>query len=227
MCYQKTGPARFISHLDLMRALGRALRRAGLSIAYSQGFHPLPRLSLGPPLPLGIESTAEYADLVFTKAYSEEEIKRRFNTALPLGLEVLEVKEVKEKVQSLTSAINRLDYEYLIKIPVHKGLVEGEHLARFLRELWAQERLMVPRKKKGEEREVDIRPLWKGYDLSIIEQGLYGLKLEAEFGPAGTIRPEDLLNFLPPTYMVKRIRRVGAWIVWGDEIRTPTAILGT
>jgi radical SAM-linked protein len=227
MCYQKTGPARFISHLDLMRALGRALRRAGLSIAYSQGFHPLPRLSLGPPLPLGIESTAEYADLVFTKAYAEEEIKCRFNTALPLGLEVLEVKEIKEKAPSLTAAINRFAYEYLIKIPAHKGLVAGERLTEFMRELWEQERLVVPRKKKGEEKKVDIRPLWKGYELSIIEQGLYGLELEAEFGPAGTIRPEDLLNFLPPAYMVERIRRIGAWIVWGDERRTPIAILGT
>lgn len=228
MGYQKSGPARFISHLDLMRALGRALRRAGLSIAYSQGFHPLPRLSLGPPLPLGIESIAEYADLVFTEAYPAKEIKRRLNTALPLGLKVTEVKEVKEKARSLTSAINRLDYEYLIKIPVSKGSTEDEDpLTKWVQELWVRENLPVLRKKGKTEKEVDIRPLWQGYDLSISEEGLYRLKLEAEFGPAGTIRPEDLLHFLPSACTVERIRRVGAWIVQGDDKKTPTGILGT
>ncbi|HEY8345641.1 MAG TPA: TIGR03936 family radical SAM-associated protein [Bacillota bacterium] len=228
MGYQKCGPARFISHLDLIRTLGRALRRAGLPIAYSQGFHPLPRLSLGPPLPLGVESTAEYADLVFTETYPGEEIKSRLNTALPLGLKVTEVKAVKEKASSLTSAINQLDYEYLIKIPVNTGSAgDEESLTKCLQKLWVREDLQVPRLKKGVEKVVDIRALWKGYQLSSIKEGLYRLKLEVEYGPAGTIRPEDLLPFLPSACTVERIRRVGALIVRGDDKKTPTGILGT
>lgn len=228
MCYQISGPARFISHLDIIRTLGRALRRAGLSIAYSQGFHPLPRLSLGPPLPLGIESTAEYADLVFTEAYPGEEIKSRLNTSLPLGLEVTEVKAVKEKVRSLTSAINQLDYEYLIKIPISKGSAGDEDsLTKCLQELWGREELLATKMKKGVEKVVDIRALWKGYHLSNVKEGLYRLKLEVEYGPAGTIRPEDLLSFLPSACTVERIRRVGAWIVRGDHKKTPLGILGT
>src|SRR5690606_33558809 len=64
--YAKFGPARFASHLDLGRALGRALRRAGLPVAYSQGFHPLPKMAFGPPLPVGVESEAEFVDITFT-----------------------------------------------------------------------------------------------------------------------------------------------------------------
>jgi len=61
--YTKTGPARFISHLDVVRLFDRAARRAKISLVYSQGFHPRPKLSFGPPLSLGVGSIAEYLDL--------------------------------------------------------------------------------------------------------------------------------------------------------------------
>ena len=72
--YARFGPARFASHLDLGRALGRALRRAALPVAYSQGFHPLPKMAFGPPLPVGVESEAEFLELTLTRELAPEEI---------------------------------------------------------------------------------------------------------------------------------------------------------
>ena len=61
--FSKTGDIRFLSHLELVNAVARALRRAGAPVRYSQGFHPLPKLSFSPPLPVGMESLDEYLDV--------------------------------------------------------------------------------------------------------------------------------------------------------------------
>ena len=63
--------------------LTRTLRRTGLPLAYSAGYHPKPILSFGPPLPLGVESSAEYFDLELTRALPEEEVKRALTQHLP------------------------------------------------------------------------------------------------------------------------------------------------
>ena len=68
--------------------LTRTLRRTGLPLAYSAGFHPKPILSFGPPLPLGVESEAEYFDLELTRALPEEEVKQALAQHLPPGMEV-------------------------------------------------------------------------------------------------------------------------------------------
>ncbi|HHY14975.1 MAG TPA: DUF2344 domain-containing protein, partial [Firmicutes bacterium] len=60
------GEVRFLSHLDLLRTMERALRRSGLPIAYSEGYSPRPKMSFGFALPVGVLSTAEYGDFDFT-----------------------------------------------------------------------------------------------------------------------------------------------------------------
>ncbi|NLG85391.1 MAG: DUF2344 domain-containing protein, partial [Firmicutes bacterium] len=83
----KRGKMRFLSHLDLMRTVARAFRRAGLPLVYSEGFHPHPLFSFGPALAVGIESEAEYFDAVLREDPGpEEEICARLNAVLPQGL---------------------------------------------------------------------------------------------------------------------------------------------
>ena len=65
--------------------LTRTLRRTGLPLAYSAGFHPKPILSFGPPLPLGVESEAEYFDLELTRALPEEEVTAGFSATSSAG----------------------------------------------------------------------------------------------------------------------------------------------
>ena len=62
LCFSKEGDMKFISHLDLLRTFIRALRRAGIPVAYSQGFNHVPRLTFAAPLAVGMEGRNEYLD---------------------------------------------------------------------------------------------------------------------------------------------------------------------
>src|SRR5690554_5367975 len=101
------GPeVRFLSHLDLLRAMERALRRAGLPAAYSAGFSPRPKMSFGFALPVGVMSVAEYGDFELACKMDPEEFKQVYNRHLPQGLHVLEAKLLAPKAPSLMSVIN-------------------------------------------------------------------------------------------------------------------------
>ena len=90
LCYSKLGPATFLAHLDLVRHLPRAFRRAGLEIFYSKGFHPKPGLSFGPALGLGIPSLGEWLDVKLVERLSADELLRRLREVSPPGVEFLE-----------------------------------------------------------------------------------------------------------------------------------------
>ncbi|MBA4358279.1 MAG: hypothetical protein C0405_11220, partial [Desulfovibrio sp.] len=82
----KTGPARFLGHLDMMQQLQRAFRRAGVELAHSQGFHPHPLIKTDSALPVGLESLAEMLMASVLGRYQPEELRQRLNLRLPQGL---------------------------------------------------------------------------------------------------------------------------------------------
>lgn len=210
--YAKFGPARFASHLDLGRALGRALRRAGLPVAYSQGFHPLPKMAFGPPLPVGVESEAEFVEITFTEELAGWEIVRRLNAALPAGLAVTGVLQLPLKAPSLMSLVDRFTYLFLFAFsPEEVGEWEEEKIAAFLAALWQREELPVVREKEGRARTVNLRSFWCSYNFSFIEQGLLRVVVDVAYGPQGTLRPDELLPFFPSGWRLQKVVRVQAW----------------
>ncbi|HOQ67077.1 MAG TPA: TIGR03936 family radical SAM-associated protein [Candidatus Atribacteria bacterium] len=110
--HQKMAPFHFISQLDLNRLWGRALRRAGLPIAYSQGFNPRPLLSFGPALPLGVESRAEYWDVFLTQKLSPEEISNALNKEVLPELKIEEVSSLPLSFPSINQSIKGVRYSY-------------------------------------------------------------------------------------------------------------------
>lgn len=88
--YAKRGKLRFTSHRDVARAFERALRRAGLPMAYSQGFNPHPKVSWVGAAPTGCASEAEYVELSLVERVDPELVRRELNAALPEGLRVVE-----------------------------------------------------------------------------------------------------------------------------------------
>ncbi|MBT3362241.1 MAG: DUF2344 domain-containing protein [Chloroflexi bacterium] len=105
------GPeVRYISHLDLMRLWERALRRAGIPIAYSEGFNPRPRMALGSPLAVGVTSDGELLDLFLEQRISPYHLTTSISKELPDGISILEVAEMGLKVPSLQSRANQADY---------------------------------------------------------------------------------------------------------------------
>ncbi len=103
--FAKKGEARFISHLDLMVAFNRALRRAKIPLAYSQGFNPHPSMSFGPPLAIGFESDTELADIELTNHMELGKIVKSLVKETPPGLEILEAQQVPAVAKSLMASI--------------------------------------------------------------------------------------------------------------------------
>lgn len=91
--FAKRGRLRFTSHRDFQRAFERALRRADVPMAWSQGFTPHPRVSYAGAAPTGAASEAEYLELAVTRVCDPEEVRTALDAALPPGLDIVEVVE--------------------------------------------------------------------------------------------------------------------------------------
>lgn len=109
--YASGGSLRFLSHLELTTTLIRALRRSNIPIAFSKGFHPHPKISFGPALPVGMGSITEYLDLEITKRIPIEDILFGLKTQLPPGIEILEVRYIPSETPSLCESIKGYAYE--------------------------------------------------------------------------------------------------------------------
>ena len=120
MKFTKSHLTKFISHLDLIRAFERALRRASLPVAYTQGFNPRPKMSFSPALSVGITSNSEYMDVDFYKEVPPQVVISRLNQALPDGLQIVKAGIADEKLP--LSALNGA--MYLVRIALNGVLPE-------------------------------------------------------------------------------------------------------
>ncbi|MDD5131385.1 MAG: TIGR03960 family B12-binding radical SAM protein [bacterium] len=112
--FSKKGEAKYISHLELMVMFNRALRRARIPMAYSQGFNPHPKMSFGPPLAVGFESEAELVDIELT-IYSElSTMIKNLSREMPPGIDLMEGQEVPLVTKSLSASIIGADYVIVI-----------------------------------------------------------------------------------------------------------------
>jgi len=188
--YSKTGSARFLGHLELMTVVIRAIRRAGVPIKYSQGFHPMPKLSFGQPLPVGIESLEEYLDLELNEGMEPGEALQRLNREMPEGLRFLSAAALSLKVP-LPSAIMT---EYIVSLndsPL--GLnIDFEKIDGIFRDFLSRDSIHVRIEKEGKATDVDIKPLLAGLSLS---EDLT-LRLTLKKGVGANARPHDVLACL-------------------------------
>ncbi|MCC6544861.1 MAG: TIGR03960 family B12-binding radical SAM protein [Nitrospirae bacterium] len=109
--YTKSGDLRMLSQLEVMTTFERAFRRASVPILFSEGFHPHPKISFGPALPVGVESICEYMDVELPVPVASYEIKSRSNKHLPDGLKIINVKEIPVNTPSLNAFITHFAYE--------------------------------------------------------------------------------------------------------------------
>lgn len=115
--YSKTGNLKYISHLDVLRFIQRAVKRAGINARYSEGFNPHMKTSFGFPLSLGTESRGEYFELELNEDMAPEEFAERMNAVMPKEMQILKASRTGE-TQSLMS---RCAYaEYIIGIESDK-----------------------------------------------------------------------------------------------------------
>ena len=103
---------KYLSHLDISRIMSRALRRAELEIKYSQGYNPKPKIGFSPPTPLGVESMAEYADVLLDGDIDASELKKKLNLELKPQMLISETKTITEKTENLMNATAIVQYGF-------------------------------------------------------------------------------------------------------------------
>jgi len=179
---------KFITHLDLMRLWERALRRANIDLAYSEGFTPHPRLSLAAPLAVGVTSSAEILDLFLNSRISPLEFARQVANQLPPGVEVLEVQEVGLRAPSVQSEVRWAEYQVRLESSLSAESVQGV-VDAFL----AAESIPWEHQRDKEARKYDIRALVHDLWLEQSEGGLMvGMCLRADNNGSG--RPEQVIS---------------------------------
>jgi radical SAM-linked protein len=204
VAYRKAGNVRYVAHLDLMRTWERALRRARLPLAYSQGFSPHARLALGAPLAVGFAGERELLDVWMTPRVEPLEVARRLRSALPEGLEVLAVEEVAHELPSLQSEITSATYELVFD----RDDLDAEELRWRVEGLLAAHSLEWEEQRGQKTRVYDLRATVR--DLEVRDEGervVLALDLEAREGLTG--RPLSVLEALGERAAPCERRRTG------------------
>jgi len=205
--YSKTGDLRMLSQLEVMNTFMRALKRAQMPTAFSEGFHPHPKISFGPALPVGMESISEYMDVEFTRPCPPDQFKDPMNRCLPEGIKVLHAEEIPYHTPSLNSSILFYAYEIRLSGIGILSLQETFQLSN-LGELWS--RRVVEKDGRKIVREINARPFIE--DIRWIKKDLLFLLLRSKGGEC--CRPSDVMSALfkvAPDDPGVRIRRTGLY----------------
>ncbi|MGI6004535.1 MAG: TIGR03936 family radical SAM-associated protein [Christensenellales bacterium] len=149
--FSKSGPAAYISHLDIMRTMQRAVRRSGIPARYSQGFNPHPVLSFAAASPVGITSDAQYMDLALDEDADSTKLTLALMKALPQDLMLMRARCVPDAYPKLMAQVHSSEYRIVFDAP---GLNDDELLDDFL----AQGEILMEKRGKGGVRTVNIRP---------------------------------------------------------------------
>lgn len=196
--YAKRGRLRFSSTRDFQRALERALRRAGVPMAYSAGFHPHPKISYANAAPTGTASEAEYFEISVTERVDPGSVQAALDAALPEGLDVLEV--VEASPGALADRLEASDWVMeFAGLPV-------EELERAAGALLAQERAEVTRMFKTGPKTFDVRSAVVSLTSTASEREGCAILRVVVRHTTPAVRPDDVLTALravtelaPPT----------------------------
>ena len=192
--FQKVGELRFLSHLELMRAYARALRRAGVPLAFTQGFNPQPRLSLAQALAVGVEGLCELGEVELSERMAPGELCEAWNRQLPPELKILRTWEAPLHGPSLSAGVRGAVYHIQLTPngwdqTVLTDLGTPESCAAFL----ARESIAVEVTKKGRLVALDARPLIQEF-RDVGQNGTPAWLLTLRVGPGGSVKPTVVMR---------------------------------
>ena len=178
---------KFISHLDIMRLWQRAFNRAGISLAYSEGFNPHPRLSLAAPLALSVTSEAELLDVVLSDQSSPPYFTAVVSQQLPAGIEILQAHQIPITMPSLQSQLRFAEYRVELKTERTPQEIESA-IARLL----SLEHLPWQHQRDTGPRHYDLRALIDNLWLIDRDEGNCRLGMRLRCDSNGSGRPEQV-----------------------------------
>lgn len=183
--FRKNGVMKFIGHLDVMRYFQKVMRRADIPIAFTGGFSPHMIMSFANPLGVGLTSDGEYFDIELTEPISSAEAIRCMNATMVEGMEVVSFVEIPDEKKSTGMAIvEAADY---LSRPVKGTLPDNweETLSSF----FAESEIVVRKKTKKSEQEVNIRPMI--YQLEVRNNEIF---MQVATGSRENLKPSTVLE---------------------------------
>ena len=204
--FKKTGVICYTSHLDILRVFKRVLKRAGLELAYSQGFNPHAKMGFAQPLSLGYSGLHEYMEFETVSDYDCADLLETLKPLMPEGLEL--VRCLNADWLSGTLAAGTTEAEYTVTVPVSENAKSsltcdaGESSsARVLHERYmGQESIEVlkkQKKKKGKEREmklVDIKPMIRSITFNLNVPETLEISMILDQGSQSNLSPELVIS---------------------------------
>lgn len=189
--FSKTGTICYTSHLDIMRLFNRTIKRAGIKLAYSQGFNPHPKMVFAQPLSLGYTGLNEYIEIETTEDHETGYIAEKLSEIMPPGLDIKGCERMAEGRKTL--AAMTVAAEYMIEIPIAEPVdMSNEEIAEFY---MSQDRIITlkKQKKKKEPVEIDIKPMIR--QLRVLQQnGQIVINTVLDSGSVSNLSPELLIK---------------------------------
>lgn len=223
--FKRGEEVKFISHLDLMKVFERAIRRARLPIAYSQGFNPHPSMVFGLPLSVGVTSEAEYGDFEITDDQLPiNEFVKRLNAQLPQGLEILSAKPRKSK-ENIMATIAASEYAVIVGT---KSECTEKEIKSSLNKYLAQNEIVVKKRTKSGVKDTNIRDMI--FDLSFELQpcGAFNIikfSMLVSAGSKANLKPdlliESIFEYLKFDCEIERIHRTKLFVKAQDQLIDP------
>ncbi len=183
--FRKFGPIRFIGHLDVMRFFQKAIRRAGIDVAYSKGFSPHQIMAFAAPLGVGLLSNGEYMDIEVGSIVSCQDTLERLNRAGTPGIEVTSVKVLPDTAGNAMASVAAAAYTGRFR----EGREPRTEIGSVLQAFLAREQILVTKETKKGTRELDLKP---GIYRLTYEDGAFRILLDPSSG--GNIKPVQMVE---------------------------------
>jgi radical SAM-linked protein len=207
--YAKTETLRYTGNLDIHKAWERTLRRSRLPMAYSQGFHPQPRLIQACPLPLGVTSLAEVIDVWLDEDIPLDIVEPALRDAVPPGIVMIHLTLANLQEPALPTQVTASEYQAILLEKISTTELD-ERIKEFL------EASQVPRNKRGQD--YDLRPLVEELHQIPEIDGHAAIVMRLSARQAATGRPEEVLFALNLDPMAARFQRLSLIFKTSEKI---------
>ena len=188
--FAKSGAMRFVGHLDVMRYFQKAIRRAEIDIAYSEGFSPHQIMSFAAPLGVGLASNGEYFDIEVHSCTTAEDIKERLNEVMVPGMEILNVTMLGEHAKNAMASVAAAAYS----IRFREGYEpEFDWVGRSIL-FYEKPTIIVTKKTKKSELQLDLKPAIYSMSVKEGENGVPTLHLLVDASSSGNIKPSLVME---------------------------------
>lgn len=186
--FSKTGKIRFIGHLDLLKVFQRAIKRGEIPISYSKGFNPHQIIGFALPLPLGMTSESEYADIETDWEIPAEEIMKRLNNVMPEGIKIIAARKLSDSDKRCAAEVTAALYEIILD-----GNIAD--FSEIVKDMFLQEKFEIEKTGKRKTTLEDIKP-----DIFSVKEiqnaSATAFKTVISAGSRKNLKPELLVEYI-------------------------------